>query len=161
MFPPESGSEAQGARVRTVGRHARPFSLVVALGLLTAFWTGAASMAVWGMTHRHGAAGRTGDVAGVVLWSLVFALLAWRVWRGGRTAIMIMGRLGTFIGVVFLAGMVAYTVLFLADPASGSVTGFLPYLLPGLASSTALLTAGVLLRRREVSRWSGIRPRTP
>jgi hypothetical protein len=35
------------------------------------------------------------------------------------------------------------------------VAGFLPYLLPVLASGAALLTAGVLLRRREISRWSG------
>jgi hypothetical protein len=56
---------------------------------------------------------------------------------------------------VFLAGMVAFMALFFVAPPGGLGLGFLLYLLPGLVSGGALLTAGTLLRRREVSRWGG------
>jgi hypothetical protein len=59
------------------------------------------------------------------------------------------------LGIVFLLGMVAFAVLLFVSPPGGSAPRFLVYLLPALLAGAALLTAGILLRRREVSRWSG------
>jgi hypothetical protein len=68
-------------------------------------------------------------------------------------AIMLMGRLGTVIAAVFVDGMAAFAALFLADrpacPWRGSC--------PSCPSSPPAprCPPGVLLRRREISRWSG------
>jgi hypothetical protein len=142
MFPPELSGTPEG----------RPRSLVVAVGLFVAFWVASAGMATWGIGHEHQASGRTGEVVGVAFWTVVFALVVWRVWRGGRTAITFMARIAAMIGTVFLAGMVAFAVLIFAAPPGGSAP---VYLLPGLLAGGALLTAGILLRRPEVSRWAG------
>ncbi|WP_141953470.1 hypothetical protein [Actinoallomurus bryophytorum] len=142
MFPPEP---AEG----------RPRPLVVAAGLLVAFWVASAVMALWRIGHEHRASGRTGALATVAFWTVVFALVIWRVWRGGRTAIAFMARVAAMIGTVFLAGMVAFAVLIFAAPPGGLAPDALVYLLPGLLAGGALLTAGILLRRPEVSRWGG------
>jgi hypothetical protein len=65
--------------------------------------------------------------------------------RVGRTA----------IGGVFLAGMAIFTVMAVAMPSGGPAPASVLYLLPGLCSGAALVTAGVLLRRREVRAWGG------
>jgi hypothetical protein len=144
MFPPEPSGTA-----------GRPRSLVVAVSLFVAFWAASAGMALWGIGHGHQASGRTGEVAGVAFWTVVFALVIWRVWRGGRTAIAFMARIAAMIGTVVLAGMVAIAVLTAAAPPGGAGPEVLVYLLPGLLAGGALLTAGVLLRSPEVSRWAG------
>jgi hypothetical protein len=145
MFPPELSGRPEG----------RPRSLVVAVGLFVAFWVASAGMAMWGIGHGHQASGRTGEVVGVAFWTVVFALVIWRVWRGGRTAIAFMARIAAMIGTVFVGGMVAFAVLVFAAPPGGSAPEVLVYLLPGLLAGGALLTAGILLRRPEVSRWAG------
>jgi hypothetical protein len=156
MFPPESdparGRRPSG-RVHRIGRRGRPLSLVVAVGLFGVFWAASAGMALWGAVHGP-AAGRNGSVAGVAFWTVVFALLMWRVWRGGRKAIGFLAMIGIRIGIVFLIGMVAFTVLMFVIPPGGSALTGAAYLLPGLAAGGALLTAGILLRRREVTDWS-------
>lgn len=160
MLPPDRGPEgsepdrAPIRRVRTVGRSGRPLSLVVAIVLFAAFWICSVGMAGWGVAHdRKG--GHTSDVAYIVFWTLVFALMVWRLWRGGRVAIAFMSRAGTLLGALFLVATVAFAVLFASDPPGGSVLDFLPYLLPTPLSGAALLTAGLLLRRSEVFRWNG------
>ncbi|WP_329256192.1 hypothetical protein OG417_16085 [Actinoallomurus sp. NBC_01490] len=160
MLPPDFGPEdsehgrAPIRRVRTIGRRGRPLSLVAAVALFTAFWLCSVGMATWGIARAH-EGGHASDIAYIVFWTLAFALLAWRAWRGGRVAIAFMSRAGTLIGALFLAAMVPFTVLFVVEPAGGSVLDFVPYMLPMLFSGAALLTAGLLLRRGEVSRWSG------
>ncbi|GLY84308.1 hypothetical protein Airi02_022370 [Actinoallomurus iriomotensis] len=160
MLPPEPGPEgsepgrAPVRRARTVGRRGRPLSLVVAILLFAAFWICSVGTAMWGLAHdRKG--GHGGDVAYIVFWTLVFALMVWRLWRGGRVAIAFMSRVGTLIGGLCVVATVAFAVLFATDPPGGSALDFVPYLLPTPVAGVALLTAGLLLRRREVSRWSG------
>ncbi|MFB9838258.1 hypothetical protein [Actinoallomurus acaciae] len=159
MLPPDLGPEgsepgrAPIRRVRTVGRRGRPLALVVAVACFAAFWVCSVGMAAWGVAHDR-TGGHTGDVASIVFWTLVFALMLWRLWRGGRLAIAFMSRVGTLLGALFLAATVAFAVLFAADPPGGSALDFLPYLLPAPLSGAALLTAGLLLRRGEVFRWS-------
>jgi hypothetical protein len=156
MFPPEPGAETggfSGARVRRVGRRGRPLSLVVAVLLFAAFWVCSAGMAGLGVAHDpHG---RAGGVAGIAFWTVAFALVMWRVWRGGRMATLFMARIGTMLGMVFLLGMVAFAVLLFTAPPGGSALKSLVYLLPVLLAGIALLAAGILLRRREVSQWGG------
>jgi hypothetical protein len=156
MFPPEldpKGGRSPG-RVHRIGRRGRPLSLVVAVGLFGIFWAASAGMALWGVVHGP-ATGKNGSVAGLVFWTVVFVLLMWRVWRGGRKAIGFMARIGTRFGIVFLIGMVAFTVLMFVLPPGGSAVTSMAYLLPGLVAGGALLTAGLLLRRSEVSEWGG------
>jgi hypothetical protein len=156
MVPPEPGAETgglPGARVRRVGRRGRPLSLVVAVLLFAAFWAFSAGLAGLGVAHDpHG---RAGGVAGITFWTAAFALVLWRVWRGGRIATVFMARIGAMLGIVFLLGMVVFTVLLFTAPPGGSALRALAYLLPSLLAGLALLTAGVLLRRREVSQWGG------
>jgi hypothetical protein len=155
MFPPELGSgPGDIGPVRRVGRRGRPLSLVVAVVLLAAFWVASAGMAGWGLIH-HYTHDRAGDVGWMAFWTAVVALILWRVWRGGRTAIVYMAGFGTMIGLVILIGMVAFVVLAFVAPPGGSALTFLAYLLPGLLGGAALLTAGRLLRRREIREWGG------
>jgi tellurite resistance protein TehA-like permease len=147
MFPPEPDAKTEG-RVRRFGRRGRPLSLVVAVLLLAAFWVLSAGMAGLGVVHDR--RGRGSAVAGIAFWTVVFALVMWRVWRGGPAATTFVARIATMLGTVFLFGTAAFTVLLAAAP------GLVVYLLPALLSGVALLTAGVLLRR-EVSRWRSSR----
>lgn len=157
MFPPGLDSK-RGHRspehVRRIGRRGRPASLVGAILLLVVFWTFSAGTALWGVLHDHGH-DQGSTVAGLVFWTVVFALLMWRAWRGGRKAIAATAWIATMLGIVFLIGMVAFTVLFFIAPPGGSVVKSVAYLLPCLLAGVALLTGGILLRRREVSEWSG------
>jgi cation transport ATPase len=157
MFPPGLDSK-QGHRspeqVRRIGRRGRPASLVGAILLLVVFWTFSAGTALWGVLHDHGH-DQGSTVAALVFWTVVFTLLMWRAWRGGRKAIAATARIATMLGIVFLIGMVAFTVLLFIAPPGGSVVKSVAYLLPCLLAGVALLTAGILLRRREVSEWSG------
>jgi hypothetical protein len=155
MFPPdpESGLVPE-RRVRTVGRRGRPLSLVVAVLLFAAFWACSTGTSLWAVAHDgRGDHGR--DLAGLVFWTLVCTLLAWRLWRGGRVAIAVMARLGTLLGLLLLFTPAVFTVLYLVEPAGGSALAFVRSLLPALVSGGALLTGGRLLRRTEVVRWSG------
>ena len=152
MFPPELG-EAAGGRSRRVGQRGRPLSLVVSVGLFVVLWTGLVGMAMWEAVHARYAEGRISEVIGIAFWSMVFALLVWRVWRGGPMAIRFMGRIGTMIGVLWLAGTVAFTIF--AASSGGSVPQSLSSGLPGLLGGCVLVTAGSLLRRRDVARWAG------
>lgn len=153
MFPPELDHHAGDIRrVRRVGRHGRPLSLVVAVVLVAVFWGASAGTAVWGIAEAHGQAGAA---AGVAFWTLVVTFLLWRVWRGGARAIRFVARLGTAIGSAILAGMVVFAVLAVTMPPGEPGVIEVVYLLPGVFSGAALLAAGVLLRRREVREWGG------
>jgi len=153
MFPPEPDAKTEGG-VRRFGRRGRPLSLLVAVLLLAAFWVLSAGMAGLGVVHDR--RGRGSAVAGIAFWTVVFALVMWRVWRGGPAATTFVARIATMLGTVFLFGTAAFTVLLAAAPPGGLAPRLVVYLLPALLSGVALLTAGVLLRR-EVSRWRGSR----
>lgn len=157
MFPPEldpKRDRRSPGQVHRIGRRGRPLSLVVAVGLFGIFWVVSAGLALWGVVHGP-ATDKNGSVAGLVFWTVVFVLLMWRVWRGGRKAITFTASIGTVVGIVFLIGMVAFTVLMFVSPPGGSTVRAVAYLLPGLVAGGALLTAGILLRRREVADWGG------
>jgi len=157
MFPPEldpkRGRRSPG-HVHRIGRRGRPLPLVVAIGLFGVFWVVSAGLALWGVVHGP-ATDQNGSVAGLVFWTVVFVLLMWRMWRGGRKAITFMASIGTVVGIVFLIGMVAFTVLMFVHPPGGSEVRSVAYLLPSLVAGCALFTAGRLLRRSEVSDWGG------
>jgi hypothetical protein len=150
MPTPEPGAETDGLSGARVRRRGRPPSLVVAVLLFAAFWAVSAGMAGLGVAHDP--RGRAGGVAGIAFWTAAFALVLWRVWRGGRTATVFLARIGMMLGIVFLLGTAAFTVLLFTAPPGGSTPKALAYLAPSLLAGLALLAGGVLLRR-EVSRW--------
>jgi hypothetical protein len=156
MFPPELDAKRDRplGRVHRIGRRGRPLSLVVAVGLFGIFWVASAGLALWGVVNDE-STGTGGSVAAIVFWTVVVGLLMWRMWRGGRRAIGFMAAIGTMIGAVFLLGMVAFTVLMVVSPPGGPLVRSFAYLLPGVVAGGALLTAGILLRRREVADWAG------
>jgi hypothetical protein len=156
MFPPElTPKRHSSGHVHRVGQRGRPLSLVVAVGLFGVFWVVSAGLALWGVAHEKNT-GKSGSVSGIVFWTVVVILLMWRVWRGGRKAVRFMAGIGFTIGIVFLLGMVAFTVLLFVEPPGGSTVRAVAYFLPGVVAGGALLTAGILLRRSEVSEWSGL-----
>ena len=149
MIPPEPGTKtggSSGARVRRrAGRRGRPLSLVVAVLLLASFWLLSVGMAGLGVVHdRHG---RASGVADIAFWTVVFALVLWRVWRGGPVATRYVARIAMTLGSVFLFGTVAFAFLLFTSPSGGPAQWFVIYLLPSLLAGAALLTAGALLRR--------------
>ena len=156
LFRPDLGPKTGHvpANVRRIGRRGRPVSLVVAVVLLAAFWVALVSLTGWGIAN-----GRTdgpGDAVGwMAFWTAVAALILWRVWRGGRTAIAYMAAFGMMIGIVFLAATVIFAVLMVVMPAGGPALMGVAYLLPGVLAGVALLTAARLLRRPEVREWAG------
>jgi hypothetical protein len=153
MFPPELDRPAgEIRRVRRVGRHGRPLTLVVAVVLLAVFWGASVGLAVWGLTREEDQAGA---LAAMAFWTLVVGLLLWRVWRGGARAIRFMAQIGRAIGSAILAGMAVFVILAVAMPSGEPGLIEVVYLLPGICSGAALLTAGILLRRREVREWAG------
>lgn len=136
MLPPEPDAPPEPVR-----RRGRAASLVVALLLFAAFWAFSAGMAAWGVAHEP--RDRGGAVAALVFWTAMFALLLWRVWRGGPLATAFLARIGTMIGIVFLGGVVAFAVLMVTTGSGGSPA----YLLPCLLAGTALVAGGRLLGR--------------
>lgn len=67
-----------------------------------------------------------------------------------------MARIGTALGGLILAGMVVFVVMAvvpLAPGGSGQTEAL--YFVPSIGLGGALMTAGVLLRRREVHEWGG------
>jgi hypothetical protein len=155
MFSPEAeaGGEPGG---RTAGRDGRPPALVAAVVLFAVFWVSSAGMASWGLLHQLDRPGTAGDLVVALCWTLAVALLLWRVWRGGPKATRMMAYLGATLGTVMLVGMVAFAVLFAAGPFGGAHTArtAVRVIAPGLLAGGALFTSGLLLRRRDVRRWS-------
>ena len=98
-----------------------------------------------GRVHRIGRRGRPLSLVAAVglfgiFWAASAGMALWGVVHGPATD---------------KNGSVAFTVLMFVSPPGGSAVESVAYLLPGLIAGGALLTAGFLLRRREVSEWGG------
>ncbi|MDL4818315.1 hypothetical protein [Actinomadura opuntiae] len=88
----------------------------------------------------------------VLFWVVAVLALLVRGWWGGPKAWVYVQFIANALGLVFLAGMVAFGALAVS---TGFDASGLVYFAPGVLSGGLLLAAGRLLSSGDVRRWYG------
>ncbi|MGP4024291.1 hypothetical protein [Actinomadura sp. 3N407] len=124
----------------------RPWVVVVAVVLVSAFWIPAMGYA----TFRSSGGGDAADVAMGSFWTAIMVAWLVRVWAGGPLAVGSLGWIARFLGPVFLIVMAWYGMNLSNGDGEGA-----DLLRPaaGVLFGAGLLVTGLLLKRADVREW--------
>lgn len=93
-------------------------------------------------------------VGPMILWTVIWYTVLYRVWRGGRLAIGAVSMLTTFIPAVVLFGSIMLVALVNSSGLPGMMGELPATFYVGLIGYAGALVVGIGLRRQEVREWS-------